>query len=301
MSLFKNLFCLILTLSFSSNVFSLSPDTNPAKPPYGWMAGDVNVNGISLHFYRTSNTTQPPMVLIHGYTDNALCWTDFAHALEKNYDIIMYDLRGHGFSGAPATGYGINDYTQDLAGLIKVLKLENPIIVGHSLGGCIAASYAAHFPSVPKKIVLIDPPGVGRPIFPTADDINRAANWFALDMNNLKRLNKKELIKTAANRHPAISQAARSRWADSKMQMKPQVVQSVPAIAALPDDLPNVKVPTLILKADANDAVRKMETDSVSQQYNIKIVHIKGAGHLVHLEKPEESLAALNDFLMEYK
>jgi pimeloyl-ACP methyl ester carboxylesterase len=44
-----------------------------------------------------------------------------------------------------------------------------------------------------------------------------------------------------------------------------------------------------------------MEIDAVSAQPNIKIVHIKGAGHLVHLERPEESLAVLNDFLADSK
>ena len=120
-------------------------------------------------------------------------------------------------------------------------------------------------------------------------------------MNNLKRLSKEELIKMAAQRHSAISEAARGRWADSKMQMKPQIIDSVLTIPPLKPYLPKITVPTLILKADANDAVRKMEIDAVSAHPNIKIVHIKGAGHLVHLEKPEESLAVLNEFLADSK
>jgi pimeloyl-ACP methyl ester carboxylesterase len=160
---------------------------------------------------------------------------------------------------------------------------------------------AAQYPDIPKKVVLIDPPGLLKPLFEPGEAMNRARNWFTQDMNNLKHLSKEDLIKVAAQRHPAISEAARGRWADSKMQMKPQIVDSVLTIPPLKPYLPKITVPTLILKADANDAVRKTEIDAVSQYPNIKIVHIKGAGHLVHLERPEESLVVLNDFLDDSK
>jgi pimeloyl-ACP methyl ester carboxylesterase len=293
--------CLAFIFGFASICYSQSADTNAVKLPDGWTSGDVKANGITLHYYRTGNGSLPPMVLSHGYTDNGLCWTDLALAMEKKYDVIMYDARGHGLSDAPATGYDINDHVADIVGLIKALKLEHPVIIGHSMGGSIAAVVTARYPDLASKAVLIDPPGLLKPLFPTAEDMNRAKNWFTSDMNNLKKLNKEELIKVAAQRHPAISDAAKSRWADSKMQMKPQITDSVLTLPPLKYYLSKDTIPTLILKADANDAVKKMEIDAVSAMPNIKIVHIKGAGHLVHLERPEESLAVLNDFLADSK
>jgi pimeloyl-ACP methyl ester carboxylesterase len=301
MAILKRVVCFTLILVFASYCYSQSTDANAVKLPDGWTSGDVKANGITLHYYRTGNGSLPPMVLAHGYTDNGLCWTDLAHAFEKKYDVIMYDLRGHGLSDAPDTGYSIEDYTLDLAGLIKELKLEHPVIIGHSLGGCIAASFAAHYPDIPLKVVLIDPPGLGKPFVESADDINRITSWFTKDFAYLKTLSREKLIKTAAQRHPAISEAARGRWADSKMQMKPPIIASVSAIAALPDDLPKITAPTLILKADANDTVRKMEIDAAGINPNVKIIHVKDAGHLVHLERPEESLAILNEFLEDSK
>ena len=301
MTILKRVICLTLIFGFASYCYSQSADTNTVKLPDGWTSGDVKANGITLHYYRTGNGSHPSMVLAHGYTDNGLCWTDLALAMEKKYDCIMYDLRGHGLSDAPATGYDINDNVSDIVGLIHALKLQHPVIIGHSLGGSIAAIVAAQYPDIPKKVVLIDPPGLLKPMFETSEDMNRARNWFTRDMNNLKSLSKEELIKVAAKRHPAISEAARGRWADSKMQMKPQIIDSVLTIPPLKPYLPKITVPTLILKADANDTVRKMEIDAVSTYPNIKIVHIKGAGHLVHLERPEESLAVLNDFLADSK
>jgi len=301
MTILKRVICMALFLGFASSCYGQSTDANAVKAPYGWSSGDVKANGITLHYYRTGNGSLPPMVLSHGYTDNGLCWTDLAHAMEKKYDVIMYDLRGHGLSDAPAAGYDINDNVSDIVGLIKALKLEHPVFIGHSLGGSIAAVVAAQYPDIPKKVALIDPPGLVKPMFETSEDMNRARSWFASDMNNLKGLNKEELVKIAAQRHPAISQAARGRWADSKMQMKPQIIDSVLTIPPLKSYLPKITVPALILKADANDTVRTMEISAVSKLPNIKLVHIKGAGHLVHLEKPEESLAILNEFLEDTK
>jgi len=290
---------LTLILGLASMCMAETNDVNVNKVPYGWSSGDVKANGITIHYYRTGNGTKPAMVMSHGYTDNGLNWTDLAHELSPNYDVIMYDLRGHGLSDAPQTGYGIKDYTGDIVGLIKELKLEHPILIGHSLGGCIVASVAANYPDIPKKVIMIDPPGLGRPWQATAEDINKAKQWFANDINYQKGLSREELLKEVQKRHPTISKAAKERWADSKMQVRehPQVAQSVWAIAALPDDLPKVKLPALILKADANNAIRKIETEAVSKQPNIKLYHVKGAGHLVHMEKPEESLKVINEFL----
>jgi N-formylmaleamate deformylase len=301
MAILKRVVCLTFILGFVSGCHSQSADTNAVKLPDGWTSGDVKANGITLHYYRTGSGKLPPMVLIHGYTDNGLCWTDLALALEKKYDIIMIDLRGHGLSDAPKTGYDINDNVADVVGLIKALKLEHPVIIGHSLGGSITAIMAAQYPDIPQKAVLIDPPGLVNPLFEPGDAMNRARNWFTSDMSYLKKLSKEQLIREAAKRHPAISEAARARWADSKMQMKPQIIDSVLTIPPLKSYLPKITVPTLILKADANDVVKKTEIDAVSVNPNIKIVHIKGAGHLVHLEKPEESYAVLNDFLNDSK
>jgi pimeloyl-ACP methyl ester carboxylesterase len=301
MTIVKRLVCLTLIFGFASSCYSQSADTNAVKLSEGWTSGDVKANGITLHYYRTGNGSQPPMVLSHGYTDNGLCWTDLAHAFEKKYDVIMYDLRGHGLSDAPATGYSIEDNVSDIVGLIHALKLQHPVIVGHSLGGSIAAVVAAQYPDIPKKVVLIDPPGLVKPMFESSEDMNRARIRFKKDLDYIKGLGREELIKEAAKRHPAISEAARGRWADSKMQIKPQIIDSVLTIPPLKPYLPKITVPTLILKADANDTIRKIEIDAVSAQPNIKIVHIKGAGHLVHLEKPEESLAVLNDFLGDSK
>src|SRR5207244_10628335 len=96
-----------------------------------WSSDDVDVNGVRIHYYRTGGD-KPPAVLSHGATDNGLCWTRLARALEPDYDVIMPDARGHGLSDAPESGYTSADRAADLAALIEALRLLKPTVGGHS-------------------------------------------------------------------------------------------------------------------------------------------------------------------------
>ena len=64
------------------------------------------------------------MVLCHGVTDNGLCWTHLAQGLEKDYDLIMYDVRGHGLSDKPETGYTLTELSREMAGLPLLEALD---------------------------------------------------------------------------------------------------------------------------------------------------------------------------------
>ena len=72
-----------------------------------WTSDYVDIKGVKLHYTRT-NGNKPPFLLLHGYSDNGLCWTRTAEALKKDYDVIMPDFRNHGLSSVSETG--INSY-----------------------------------------------------------------------------------------------------------------------------------------------------------------------------------------------
>ena len=125
--------------------------------PLHWLEETVIANGIRQHYYRTDGK-KPSLMLLHGFSENGLCWSRVAIALENDYDIIMVDARGHGLSSGPETGYSQELLTQDIAGLIEELGLQRPNLFGHSNGALTAAQLAASFPVLVRAIILEDPP-----------------------------------------------------------------------------------------------------------------------------------------------
>ena len=118
-------------------------------PPAGWTEGYVVANRIRIHYWRTGGN-KPALVLAHGSSDDALCWTNLAREFHKDYDIIMFDARGHGLSDPPTPSDAPDVQVEDLAGLIKGLKLEKPILMGHSMGSASVAHFAARYPDVAR-------------------------------------------------------------------------------------------------------------------------------------------------------
>jgi pimeloyl-ACP methyl ester carboxylesterase len=88
---------------------------------------------------------------------NGMCWTPVARALEKNYDVVMPDARGHGNSSAPSQGYSYDILAADVLNLIEALRLTNPVLLGHSMGGLTAALAASQNPKQLRGLVLVDP------------------------------------------------------------------------------------------------------------------------------------------------
>src|SRR5262249_34154967 len=118
-----------------------------------WQSGDIEANGLRLHYTRTGGA-KPPLVLAHGVMDDGLCWMRVARALEADYDVIMVDARGHGRSDAPETGYGPTEQAADLHGVITGLGLRRPAILGHSMGANTTLVLAGTYPDVPGAILL---------------------------------------------------------------------------------------------------------------------------------------------------
>jgi pimeloyl-ACP methyl ester carboxylesterase len=100
------------------------------------------------------------VVFIHGLGTDSLAsfyLTLAAPISAGGIDVIAYDLRGHGRSELPLTGYKMGDFVADLNGLLKEVQVNGPVhLVGNSFGGTIAFSYAAAFPDQVASIVSIE-------------------------------------------------------------------------------------------------------------------------------------------------
>ena len=119
---------------------------------------DVVANGVRHHVQRLGRGDRT-VVFIHGLVmDNLSSWYfTVANPAARRTDVILYDLRGHGLSERPATGYTTGDMVADLAALVDELEVDRPVaLVGNSFGGMLALAFARAFPHRVDRIVLVD-------------------------------------------------------------------------------------------------------------------------------------------------
>lgn len=103
----------------------------------------LQVNGLRLNYLDWGNADAPPMVCVHGYTGSAESFNAFARHLRGRYRVLAPDVRGHGDSEwSPEGAYQYADQVADLAGFVDALGLGRLALVGTSMGGLIAMTYA---------------------------------------------------------------------------------------------------------------------------------------------------------------
>lgn len=103
-------------------------------------------------------STKPLLVFIHGLTLDSRSWNFIQpHFVKLGYSTLAYDIRGHGKSGVPPSGYGVIQRVQDLKQVLNKIGIkEKTVLVGHSLGGSEALDYAVTYPEEIRGLVLID-------------------------------------------------------------------------------------------------------------------------------------------------
>jgi pimeloyl-ACP methyl ester carboxylesterase len=99
----------------------------------------------------------PDVVLVHGLAANrAFFYATLAQALRAHRRVTLFDLRGHGYSSRPETGYRAQDMAEDLGAVMDALDIPEAEIIGHSYGGAVALEFAAAQPERVRRLVMMD-------------------------------------------------------------------------------------------------------------------------------------------------
>ncbi|SIR82069.1 Pimeloyl-ACP methyl ester carboxylesterase [Haladaptatus litoreus] len=257
--------------------------------PEDWTADTVRANGVELQYYRTGDG--PPLVMAHGFYDNGRCWEPLAEDLSNDYELVMYDARGHGRSDAPESGYAIEDRVADLVGVVEGLSLENPLLLGHSMGGSTVAWTAATHPDFPRAIVLEDPVGMLEIPDRTPDE------WETVVHDNLERWGNKsvaELTDEYADERPKLAR----RIAVARNECSPQIAkiprEGYPRSTAA---FEKIGCPTLVLRGDVDPEKRVADLDTADELADGRLVHVAGAGHCVFRDRYDAAYRELRTFL----
>jgi pimeloyl-ACP methyl ester carboxylesterase len=115
----------------------------------------VLANDINIHYQRVG--TGPDVVMLHGLTGNLAVWhLKMVPLFRRDYTVTTVDLRGHGYTDMPPTGYDTDTMAEDLKGLLDVLEIDKAYFVGHSYGADTLLSFAVRYPQRINKMVTIE-------------------------------------------------------------------------------------------------------------------------------------------------
>lgn len=267
-----------------------------------WSTGLVTANGLQVFYHRSGPTRgKPSLVLLHGITDNGLCWSRVARHLEAAYDVIMPDARGHGRTIGPVNGLAFDVLAQDVAALVQNLKLERPYLFGHSMGAMTALEVAANHPDLVSAAVLEDPPFRDHNPSPAERARLRENAQAGLAFRSLPLADR--LARGRAD-NPGWSEEEILPWAEAKGEYQPEIMNSwLGGESSIPlwrETLSRVVRPLLLITGDTDrgslvTAEAAQEASRLCRQ--CEVVHVSGAGHCIHRDRFAETMQVVLDFL----
>ena len=263
-------------------------------------------NGETLAYVLMGNPAGRPVVLIHGYTDNARDWVPLIPYLSKNYKLILPDIRGHGQSSKPECCYLQLDFAYDIKLLLDSLKVSKADIVGHSLGSIIAQTFAEFWPERTQRVVLIASTGGQRPDGGGKGIKRKAPKFdFASQIRQLKEPldpDSKFMLDWWSSPTPVDPDFLRRQRKDSAniplSVLLAVLEQGLPDYASLQRTLPRLRAPTLLMWG-SEDPIMEAEVRQTLRDAlpHAEVKIFKGLGHNPFWEDPAAVAAAINRFL----
>lgn len=151
----RTLFLLAAMMFGLTTSFALDPNFDKkVKHDY------ADSNGVKIHFAALGKSSAPLIVMIHGFPDFWYSWRDQMDALSKDYYAVAIDQRGYNLSDKPkgVEQYDMSLLVGDVAAVIKHLKRDKAVIVGHDWGGAVAWTFAMMKPDMTEKLVILNLP-----------------------------------------------------------------------------------------------------------------------------------------------
>jgi len=265
---------------------------------------NITIKGIKIHYYRTGGK-KPPFILLHGVTDNGLCWTTTAEMLAVDYDVIMPDAQGHGLSDRLNRDFSFRSRADQVAGLIKQLKLKKPVIMGHSMGASTAADVAIAYPSLLRAIILEDPPWgmTGPPKLEKRMEVDKPPVDMMQFLTGINKLPLEKIIEEGKKLDPSWSEEERLVWAKAKQQFDASLFKNMIINPRRYDELvADINCPTLLIIAEHGIVTREIAENAArlwKSKHPFKWVQIKGAAHNIRRDNFPAFRDAVFSFLKD--
>jgi pimeloyl-ACP methyl ester carboxylesterase len=284
---------------------SFLPVSASAQAPQSRFA---TVNGVKLHYLIAGKGD--PIVLLHGYAETSHMWRPLIAKLAASHTVIAPDLRGFGDSDAPVDGYTKAAMARDIHALVIGLKYPKVKIVGHDIGLMVAYAYAAQYPSEVDRIALMDAflPGVG----------DWTHVWLLRDLWHFHFYGKTPLALVTGRERiylehfwndfaadPKKSVPEKDREFYAKAYAQPgHMAAGMEVFRAFPRDAEDfagfartrLSMPLLVLSGEKAGGPFLIEQGKMVAT-NVEGVLIKGRGHWLMEEAPDQVIPKLVEFL----
>lgn len=268
-----------------------------------------------IHGYRRAFRrcgSGPVLVLLHGIGDSSDGWQALMPALGEHFTVIAPDLLGHGASDKPRADYSVAAYANGVRDLLDVLDVERATIVGHSLGGGVAAQVAYQYPHRVERLALVATGGVAREVSPllrilaapgaelllqplalpgaalggrvVAEVLRRSGTRLAHDAD--------ELLRVVDNLPVGSARTSFTRTLRSVVDWRGQVVTMLDRCYLAAD------LPTLLVWGDGDAIIPVAHAHAAhAAMPGSRLEVFAGAGHFPHHADPERFVALLEDFV----
>jgi esterase len=249
-----------------------------------------------------------PILFLHGGGLNAHTWDVVALMLRNRYRCIALDQRGHGDSEwSPSIDYGVDTQVGDVEGFVEALKLDNPVLVGQSMGGLNSMGYAVRHSDRMKGLVVVD---VGPEI--NAGGVQRIREFASTPELDSPDAFLDRAVQFNPLRDPTVlrrslfynlRQLPSGKWAlkhDQRRSSEEASRISTAQRERLAGEVVKIACPTLIVRG----ALSEVLTDAAAERFakslkKARWVRIEKAGHNVQGDNPRGLLEVMRPFLQE--
>lgn len=260
----------------------------------------AQVGDFNLTYYEGGPSDAPSILMIHGFGADKDNWLRFAKPLTGAYHVIALDLPGFGDSSKPDASYDVGSQTERLAAFTKQLGLPKLHLIGNSMGGHIAALYAARYPEQVLSVALLDNAGISAPQKSEMFQRIERGEPNPLLVNNADDFGK--MLSFVFVDQPALPDALKQHFAEQAIANRPLNEKIFSHLREryipLEPELGKIQAPTLLLWGD-KDRVLDISSIAVMQPLlkQSSVVIMKDCGHVPMIERPSETAAHYQAFL----